>query len=33
MGEAMGLGDGEGAAIVQLYEQWTEVPAVPRESA
>jgi 3-hydroxyisobutyrate dehydrogenase-like beta-hydroxyacid dehydrogenase len=33
MGRAMGLGDKDGAAIVQLYEQWTGVPVVPRESA
>ena len=26
MGKAMGLGDKDGAAIVQLYEQWTGVP-------
>ena len=33
MGGAMGLGDRDGATIVQLYEQWTGVPVVPRESA
>ena len=32
-GGDMGLGDRDGPAIVQIYEQWTGVPVVPRESA
>jgi 3-hydroxyisobutyrate dehydrogenase len=31
MGKAMGLGDKDGAAIVQLYEQWTGVPVTARQ--
>jgi hypothetical protein len=31
MGKAMGLGDKDGAAIVQLYEQWTGVPVTARK--
>jgi 3-hydroxyisobutyrate dehydrogenase-like beta-hydroxyacid dehydrogenase len=30
MGKAIGLGDQDGAAIVQVYERWTGVPVVPR---
>jgi hypothetical protein len=30
MGKAMGLGDNDGAAIVQLYEQWTGVQVTAR---
>ena len=30
IGKAIGLGDQDGAAIVQVYEQWTGVPVVAR---
>lgn len=31
MGKAMGLGDKDGAAIVQIYERWSGVPVTPRK--
>ena len=31
MARAIGLGDKDGTAIVQLYEQWTGVPVTPRK--
>ncbi len=31
MAKAMGLGDKDGTAIVQVYEQWTGVPVTPRK--